>query len=77
MFDVSCLHDQPRALRRLTLKVWLTAILGSRSLSRAHIEAVDRAITNGGEVWLPSGWTALGSRSGHLSVTIDVSRVNQ
>ncbi len=77
MFDVSCLLDQPRALRSQALKIWLTAIIGSRSLSRVHIAAVDAAIKNGGEVWLPSGWTALGSPSGHLSVTIDVTRVNQ
>lgn len=77
MFDLSCLAEQPRALRRLALKVWLTAIIGSRSLSRVHIEALDLAIENGGEVWLPNGWSALGTGDGHLSVTIDGNRVNQ
>jgi tRNA(Ile)-lysidine synthase len=77
MFDLSWLREEPRALRRPALKIWLTAIIGSRSLSRAHIEAVDDAITRGGEVWLPAGWTALGTGNGHLSVTIDDTRVNQ
>jgi len=77
MFDLSWLRDEPRALRRPALKIWLTAILGSRSLSRAHILAVDDVITRGGEAWLPLGWTALGTGNGHLSVTIDDTRVNQ
>jgi hypothetical protein len=70
------LHGQPRAVRRLALKRWLMAVIGSRALTRAHIESVEHALERGGEVWLPSGWTALSTGDGHLSVTIDVGRLN-
>jgi tRNA(Ile)-lysidine synthase len=77
MFDLSCLRDEPRGLRRLALKAWLTELIGAAALTRAHIESLDDALLRGGEVWLPRGWTALGSNDGHLSVTIDVARLNQ
>jgi len=77
MFDLSCLRDEPRALRRLTIKAWLCELIGSDALTRAHIASVDHAFMRGGEVWLPRGWTALGTGDGHLSVTIDVGRLNQ
>lgn len=76
MFDLSCLHGEPRAVRRLALKAWLAGIVGAPALTRAHIEAVDRALEQRAEVWLPSGWTALGSGDGHLSVTIEGARLN-
>lgn len=77
MFDLSCLRGAPTIVRRLALKAWLTTLMGTASLTRAHLEAVDRAIDHGGEVWLPVGWTALGTGDGHLSVTMDGVRVNQ
>lgn len=77
MFDLSSLRDDPSALRRLTLKAWLSELIGSSALTRAHIESVEHALMRGGEVWLPRGWSALGFGDGHLSVTIDVSRLNQ
>ena len=77
MFDLSWLRDEPRALRRLALKAWLTELVGEGALTRAHIEALEHALVRGGEVWLPSGWTALGTGDGRLSVTIDVARLNQ
>jgi tRNA(Ile)-lysidine synthase len=77
MFDLSCLRDDPRALRRLALKAWLAELIGERGLTRAHIESLEHALTRDAEVWLPCGWTALGSGDGYLSVTIDGDRLNQ
>lgn len=55
IIDVSRLNQQPSALRRWVLRAWLEPQIGTE-LGRAHLEQLERASDQGGEVWLPRGW---------------------
>jgi hypothetical protein len=67
--NVTSWLTEPSAVLRLALRELLRRTTGLE-VGRAHLEQVERALRQGGEVWLPGGWVADSHGDGHLAVTL-------